>query len=56
MKSFPFELLGLQDKDTIILFTHEWALEGTKNYFNRVKLKQSIKWLNKNNYKFSFLK
>lgn len=55
MKYFPLELLESQDKDTLILFTHEWALTGYKNMLNRIKLKQSVKWLNHKNYKFSFL-
>lgn len=55
MECFPLELLNYQNKDTITLFSHEWAMNGHRNILNRIKLRQSIKWLAKNNYKFTFL-
>ena len=55
MECFPLDLLNYQNKDTITLFSHEWAMNGHRNILNRIKLRQSIKWLAKNNYKFSFL-
>ena len=51
----PENVLNYQNKDTITLFSHEWAMNGHRNILNRIKLRQSIKWLAKNNYKFSFL-
>lgn len=56
MRPFPLELLDIQNQDTIILFTHEWAImKGIRKSFNKMKLRKSIEWLNENNYKFSFL-
>lgn len=55
MNYIPFELFYLQNKDTITLFSHEWAMVGRRNVFNRMKLKSSMRWLNKNGYKFTFL-
>ena len=54
MKYFPLELFNVQDKDTLTLFTHEWALVGKRNVFNRVKFEHSLKWLKNHDYKFSF--
>lgn len=49
---FPtYKLLTLKDRDTLVVFTHEWAL----NEINKEKFTQSISWLCSNGYKFKFL-
>ncbi len=44
--------------DTIVIFTHEWALFSNKNiikkHINRYNLEASIQWLKKNQYNFIF--
>jgi hypothetical protein len=66
-----YALSSLQDRDTLILFTHEWAFTPvtmkqcfarfirtgriSTNWMTRYNLRESIKWLKENEYKFSFL-
>ncbi|NDV81538.1 hypothetical protein D0T87_06020 [Bacteroides sp. 51] len=51
MDYFPLELWQYQDRDTLVFFTHEWAL----NKINKLKFQESVKWFSENNYEFSFL-
>lgn len=46
-----YEMLKLRDNEILVLFAHEWAL-GEKG-LNRIET--AVKWLEKNNYEFSFL-
>lgn len=50
-KSFIIKLLSLIGKKTIIIFTHEWAL----NKRNWLKLELLIIWYYINRYEFAFL-
>lgn len=63
-------LVRLQNRDTLVAFTHEWAwrpqslrewcgnlLRGrlNMNWWNRYKLRASVKWFHEHGYKFGFL-
>lgn len=63
-------LARLQNRDTLVVFTHEWAwrpqslrqwgsglLRGqlAMNWWNRYKLRASVKWFHEHGYKFGFL-
>lgn len=65
------ELQRFHNRDTLIIFTHEWALSEQSaksflkaliyertlriNALNRSNLHKAVKWLYDNNYEFSFL-
>lgn len=69
--SIDYSLALLQNRDTLILFTHEWAYTPQTplqwisrklakpalqaNWRTRQKVRESIKWLKKHNYRFDFL-
>lgn len=69
--SVDYSLALLQNRDTLVLFTHEWAyLPQTPlqwmsrhlitpslqaNWRTRQKVRESIKWLQEHKYKFDFL-
>lgn len=46
-----YEMMKLRDEKTLVLFAHEWAL-GEKGLD---RIETAVKWLDKNNYEFSFL-
>lgn len=64
-------LRHIQDRDTLVIFTHEWALTPQSvtdilgrmwykrklrvNSLSRRNLETTVKWLNDNGYRFSFL-
>lgn len=66
-----YSLSCLQNRDTLVIFTHEWAylpqtsrqwisrtihsLSISVNWRNRSKLRRSIKWLKDHEYQFVFL-
>lgn len=66
-----YKLKQLQNRDTLVIFTHEWAIGnqtiidfGSRllhdrriqiNSLNRKNLEIAIKWLYDNDYKFTFL-
>lgn len=50
-----YDLERLRNKDTLVIFTHEWAYDTRLHRFNYYKLCLNLEWLKKNGYKFTFL-
>lgn len=71
IKCIDYALEHVRNRDTLVLFTHEWAYipltlrqsvgrlvsAGAlpSNWFAKYKMERSVRWLHKHGYKFSFL-